>query len=103
MKTRALKRGAILACLLLSCAACTGQKAPPLQVRASDPITVTQTVYTPLQGALLNPVEAAMGFSLVWHNGDAFDALAHDSRWLDTCKGQLDGIRDLYDRQAKTQ
>lgn len=79
-----------------------GQRQPPLEIRADEPITVTKTEYTPIKGNLLDPVEAAAGFSTVWSNGDMYDALVHDARWLDTCKAQLDGIRDLYDKQAKT-
>lgn len=101
--THLLARGTILASLLLFCVACTGQKSPPLQVRAAEPIVVTQTRYVPLQGPLLETVEPAWGFLNVWTNGGMYESLAHDSRWLDTCKAQIDGIRDLYEKQAKTQ
>lgn len=56
----------------------------------------------PLEGTLLNPIEAALGFSAVWNNGQMYYALTHDSQWLETCKGQIDRIRVLYDKQAKT-
>lgn len=101
MKIRPSVRGTIIAFLLLSCAACTGQKSAPLEVRADKPITVTQTEYVPIQGNLLNTVESAVGFAGVWVNGDMYNALVHDSQWLDTCKAQIDGIRVLYENQAK--
>jgi hypothetical protein len=65
-------------------------------VHAADPVTVTKVEYVTLDGYLLTAVEASMGFANVWGNGNMFTALAHDSRWLDTCKAQLDGIRTVY-------
>ena len=97
MKTKTLGLGMILACLLLCLQACTpAQTVKPLQVHAADPVTVTKTEYVTLAGNLLAPVESAWGFANVWSNGSAYGALTHDSRWLDTCKGQLDGIRATY-------
>lgn len=102
MKTQTSIRGAILVCLLLSCVACTPQKTRPLEVRAVEPVTIIQREYIPLSDNLLRPIESAHDFSQVWRNGDMYNALAHDARWLDTCKAQVDGIRVLYEEQAKT-
>lgn len=71
-------------------------------MHAGEPVVVTRTEYTPVKGNLLDPVEAAYGFLNVWTNGDMYGALVHDARWLETCKAQIDGIRDLYEKQAKT-
>lgn len=102
MKMQTLKRGAILACLLISCVACTGIRQRPLEVRAADAVVVTKTEYIPVSDEFLKAVEAAWGFTDVWANGGMYSALAHDSKWLDTCKGQIDQIRVLYEKQAKT-
>ena len=102
MKIPMLRRGMIVACLLLCCAACTAQKTRPLDVRAAEPVTVTTQEYAQITGNLLDPVEPAISFTDVWTNGDMHNALAHDARWLDTCKAQVDGIRALYEKQAKT-
>lgn len=67
-------------------------------MHAADPVVVVQTQYVTLDGALVAPVESAWGFDRVWTNGDMYDALAHDSRWLETCRAQLDGIRKVYDQ-----
>lgn len=69
-------------------------------MHAAEPITVTKTEYIQLSGTLLAPIEAAYGVTDVWSNGGMYSALVHDSRWLTTCKGQIDGIRDTYAAQA---
>lgn len=65
-------------------------------VRADKPLVVTKTEYVTLDDTLIAAVEGAQGFLNVWGNGGMYGALAHDSRWLDTCKAQIDGIRAAY-------
>lgn len=97
MKIKMLANGMMLACLLLCLQACTpAQTVKPLQVHAADPVIVTKTEYVTLSDNLTAPVEAAWGFANVWANGSLYSALTHDSRWLDTCKAQIDGIRAVY-------
>lgn len=74
----------------------------PLTVTASDPIVVTKHEYLAIPAQLTIPVEGATPITDIWTEGDLYEARNHDSRWLNTCKAQLDGISALTKLPAVT-
>lgn len=96
MKTLMSQNGLLAACLLLCLQACTPKQAQKtIPLRAAEPVVVTKVQYRELPASLLPVIDSPLGFTHVWANGDMYQALVHDSAWLDTCKGALDGIRGL--------